>query len=480
MKFLKLKNNQKGFVMVTTYLLSAAIVVLAGASYIKAIYDSRYISREYDRIQTHYAAEAGLQSALAQVGTNAYTGFINTAALNIANFRSAGGINVGSVAVTMTYPNQADWVIVNAAATVNGVTRNLEGRIFLESNFSKYMTYMEIPNLAVGNRAKFGYHDGNNPEGVSSNDKERMAMYYTGNWIAMGNDIEVFGDLHVEGAVQGLGQTAIHGDTYAGDFTLDANGAVANDGVSGQATIQDGFSDDSDRNGDGTIDAKDAPDRHDLTLGGEGDSHQTEELTKLYGYFYKKNSSLSAFQSEPSDKYLEFQENGDHTRIVQYNDYYKKPINTYELPPDAVIYLAGDVHVRGQVKGRVTVYSEDDVFIAGDVTYAGNVPHSADPGHSLALLARNRIFLLPDDVTVVGILRAENYSGAIPLDASRGSNYRPDYSKTKLRTYGNLIITGQPNTSIYGDRIFGYDPGLQSFRPPGIPVQPELRMVRET
>ncbi len=479
-KILKSKN-EKGFVLISTYMLAAAMVIIAGASFTKSIYEAKLVDREFDRLQSHYVAEAGLQSALAQMGTNAYTGFINANAISIMNFQSVSGASIGNVNVTLNYPEEADWVIAQSVATVNGVTRRLEGRVFLDSNLSKYLIYINITNLNVGNNAKFGYNDGTNPEGVPANWKDRMAMYFTGDWSVTGSNVDVWGDLHAEGDADAAGTTLIHGDTYMGDFATNSSGQVTNDGVSGPITVGDGFSDDVDRNGDGQITSSDYADQHDLTQVGGGDSHAEESLTQIDHNFYEDNNNIPSFGSGTQNRYLIFQENGDHTRMVEYsNATFTTQVATYELPSSAIVYVNGDAYVKGYIKGRVSLVTSDDIFVDGDMVYAGSSPYASDPTHSAAFLAKDKVYFRPDILKVSGIIYGENTSGSTnPIDASVDLNGNTDNSKAQLRTYGNIVANGQPNTSIYSDRIFGYDKNLKKYRPPGIPIQPTLRTVRE-
>lgn len=475
-------KGEKGFILISTYLLASVMVVVASSAYIKAVYESRHVDREMARVRSHYAAEAGIQSALAQVGTNAYTGFINTNTISVANFQSTGGQAVGSYTVTMNYPNQADWVIVTSSATVDGATRNMEGRIFLDSNLSKYMMYINLTNLYVGNNAKFGYSDGTNPQGVPANSADRMAMYFTGNWVSQGSNVDVWGDLNAQLGVQGDSTNRIHGDAYPGNFATDANGSVTSTGITGGMTVTDGFSDDTDRSGDGQITSADAPDIHDLTSTGGGDSHKTETLTPIDHNFYQTNNNIPAFGSTTQNRFLKFEESGDHTQIKEYTSAtFSTEKAIYELPSSAIVYVKGDAYVKGQVKGRVSLVSSNSIYVDGDMTYSGGSPYSADATHSAAFLAKSKVYLRPDTVKVSGILYAENTnSSSNPVDASYNLSGNQVYSKAKLRTYGNIIANGQPNTSIYQDRIFGYDKNLKKYRPPGIPVQPLLMTVRES
>jgi len=473
-------NNQKGFVLLGTYIMLFFVLAIAGSAFAKSLYEAKQVSREMDRVSSHYAAEAAVQSALAQIGLNAYTGFINTTNIAVVNFQSVSGDAVGGFTANVNYPNQADWVIVTATGTVNGNTRNVEARIFLDSNLSKYLVYSTKSDFYSGTNAQYGFDDGTNPQGVPSNEDDRAAMYFTGNYHASGANVQVYGDVHAQGYLEGTSSSQVHGDSYAGDFVIDGNGNVTNDGVTGSLVLDDGFNDDVDRNGDGTVDALDAPEHHDLTADGVGDSHATETLTPLDNAFYQANNNMpSFFGGSPQSRYIEFQQNGSSSQLVEYNSDWTTVTNTHNLPDNAIVYVNGDIYVKGEVEGRVSVVSTDDIFFDANVTYTG-ASSFADSGHSVAFLAKDKIYFREADLEVSGILYAENADGGTAIEAGYDTSgtWNPD-SKTRLRLYGNRIMDGQANTSYYGDRVFGYDQNLKYYRPPGLPVQPELRLVRE-
>ncbi len=475
----KIFQNDNGFVLLGTYMMIFFILTLSSIALGKSIYEVRHVEREMNRLSSHFAAEAALQSALSQIGQNAYTGFINTAAINVANFQSSSGIAVGSFTANLSYPNQADWVVVTAQGTVNGETRNLEGRVFLDSNLSKYLVYT-TGNFSSGTNAQYGYHDGVNPEGVSSNENDRAALYFNGDYNASGTNVQIYGDVHTQGNITGTGSSQIHGDGYASDFELDQNGNVVDDGINGAIVVTDGFTDDSDRDNDGSITSMDAPDHHDLTTLGEDDAHAIELLTGIDNNFYQTNNDTPYFAGVSAEtRFVEFQASGTSTQIVEYSADWVAVINNYTLPESAIVYVNGDVHLRGEIEGRVSVVSTDDIYFDGNLTYTGNNSF-ADATHSTAFLAQDKIYIRPVDVEVSGILYAQNEDGGTALngDYDLAGVYNPD-SKARLRLFGNRILEGSSNTGVYDDRVYGYDENLKYYRPPGIPVQPELRMVRE-
>lgn len=491
-------KDQRGFALVSVYLASVVILIISTAAFASVFSESRHISREIMRTQAYAAAEAGLQSALAQIGQNAYTGFISTNAIGSTSLQSVTGTTVGNFSVAFSYPNQADWVICTATATADNETRLLEGRIFLQSNLSKYLMYANTTTVGLGTNLVMGVHDGINPQGVSANETDRAALYYTNNLDFSGSNIHIYGDTHAENFISGSSSNTVHGDTYVGGFQTDAQGRVTNDGINGTLTITDGFSDDIDRDGDGTINANDYPDRHDLTADGRDDSHAEEVLDSININFYRDNNSEIVKQKGYGDataqtRYLVLEPTADgtQTKVIVYNnqtrynnDERQYKVDEYTLPASAILYNNADLHVKGTVAGRISFVSSDDVFFDGNVKYSGNNSY-ASAQHSAAFLAKDVVYFTPVSLEVSGIVYADKSSSssvAIDSDYNQNGLYRPqDKYNGHFRLFGNLIVDGTGNTSNYAlDRAYIYDPKLKYYRPPGLPVRPELRMVRET
>ncbi len=479
--------------MITAYLLSACIATITVAAYSKSFYEMRYVTEELSRLRSYAAAEGGIQNAMAQIGSNAYTAFINTNPISITNFQATDGGAVGSYSVAFDYPNQADWVTITATATVNGQTRNLEGRVFLDSNLSKYLVYAETSSFASGTNAQYGepdltdaYGDGtpDYPEFVPANTDDRASLYFTGTWGMTGSNVQTYGDANAQGTISGDASSKVHGDIYASPFSLNANGSVQNSGVSGALVVNDGFADDADRNGSGAVTSADAPDRHDLTNTGGGDSHKTETLKAIDNSFYVTNNNTPQFAgASAQSRYLKFvpTSNGLATQIVEYtNANFSTVAATYNLPASAIVYVKGNTYVQGEIGGRVSVVSSNSIYFDGNTRYAAG-QNKADANHSMAFMAKDRLFFRANDLTVSGILYGENSSNSTAaFDATYNTaGQSAPSSKVKLRLYGNRVMKGSTNLSIYPDRVYGYDGNLKYYRPPGIPVVPSLRTVRE-
>lgn len=499
-----LLKSQQGFALISTYLVSMVILIISMAAFSSVLAESRNVERERTRARAYAAAEAGLQTALAQIGqaATAYTGFINTTPIPITNFQSVTGTDVGSFSVAISYPNQADWVILTTTATVEGETRQLEGRVFLQSNLSKYLMYANTTSIGLGNNLVLGASDGVNPQGVSANANDRAALYYTNNLDFSGSNINIYGDTHAENFISGSNSNTIHGDTYVGGFTQDSQGRVTNDGINGTLTVTDGFSDDTDRDGNGTINANDYADRHDLLPTAQPmtaynqDARREEIIDQVNLTFYQANNSAVVAQrgygTTTAERYFVFEPTADNTQtkvivygtLARFNtDDRAYKTDEFTLPASAILYNNGKAHVKGSIAGRVAVVASDDIFFDGNVRYAGNSSYCS-PQHSAAFLSRDLVYFRPESLEVSGIVYADkSSSGTLAIDSDYNINgvYRPqDKASGHFRLFGNLITDGTGNTSNYtNDRAYVYDPNLKYYRPPGLPVRPELRTVRE-
>ncbi|MCM8776288.1 MAG: hypothetical protein NC930_08090, partial [Candidatus Omnitrophica bacterium] len=216
---------------------------------------------------------------------------------------------------------------------------------------------------------------------------------------------------------------------------------------------------------------------------GEGDAHATETLIPIDHNFYSAHNNTPSYSgTSAKDRYLEFvaTNGGTQTQVKEYtNATFTTLVTTQTLPTSAIVYVKGRIYCKGEIGGRVSVVSSDDIVFDGNISYASGQTH-ADAGHSTAFLAKDKLFFRPDSVSASGILYAENSSrSSAAFDAGYNLNWQSDSSKTQLRLYGNRVMNGSTNMSIYSDRVYGYDKNLKYFRPPGLPVRPAVKTVRE-
>lgn len=493
-------QNQKGIALISTYIVGLIALTYSIAAYSSALYQAKQLERDVNKVKSYAAAEAGIQKSLQQIASGAYTGTIDASAIATTVYQSTAGVDAGSYAVTITY-NDADWVIVTATGISGTSTTVLEGSVFLESTLSKYSVYITT-NTTGGSNLTLGAGDGVNPRGVPENYIKRAKYYYEGDYTFGGSNINIYGDFNIQGGINGHSSytTQIYGDAYVGDYTENAAGAVTNSGItnSNKVNVNDGFSDDEDRNGSGSVTSTDAPDVHDLNSTGAGDANKIETLPTVNTSWYSSHNNVTAFNSS-GDRFLIFTDNGAGTATVvknvsssQYKSYVTtgsfsgSPTGTYTLPNKAVVYNNGSLYVTGNITGRVAVVASNDIYMdGGGVSYYGGANY-CNVSHSAAFIANDQIFLRGDSMNLSGILYASN-SGNHSLGIEAGyapssSNYAnsvSDSSKSYLRFYGNTIMEGTTNTSVYSNRAWIWDSNLSKYRPPGIPVVPELRMVRE-
>ena len=113
------RNNEKGFALVSVYMVAVILLGISGATFSRAFIESREVGREVTRLQVRATAEAGLQSAMSQIGANpltggiSYSGYIDTTPIALNLTDSTGNnvlVNDANVNfnVNIVYPNQAD------------------------------------------------------------------------------------------------------------------------------------------------------------------------------------------------------------------------------------------------------------------------------------------------------------------------------------------------------------------------------------
>lgn len=493
MKMLQFIHNQKGVALITTYLVGAIALVFSIAAYQGALSQSRNFQRDGYRVSSYEAAESGIQAAMQQIGVNSYTGSINSSTIASTAVSSTYGASAGSYSVVISYGN-ADWVVVTATGTSGSTTTVLEGTIFLQSTLSKYAVFITAATTGGANLT-LGASDGVNARGVAEDPTKRGQYYYSSGYTFGGTNINIYGDFNVEGALNGFssGTTQIYGDAYVGNYTENSSG-VTSSGLTNanRINISDGFSaDDEDRNGNGSITSADYPDLHDLNATGLNDANKTQTLPTVDTAWYAANNSVTAFNTS-GNRYLIFADNGTsantvvkHVTSTQFASYLStgtfsgSPTATYSLPNKAVVYNNGSVYVAGSITGRVAVVASNDIYFDGSVSYNGNARY-ASSANAAAFIASDQVFLRGDTLNLSGILYAQNNGAhACAFEAGYNTSGAADASKAYLRFYGNTLMTGSLNTSVYSDRAWIWDSNLMKYRPPGVPVEPELRMVRE-
>ena len=134
--------------------------------------------------------------------------------------------------------------------------------------------------------------------------------------------------------------------------------------------------------------------------------------------------------------------------------------STQPVPANGAIYVVQDAIVQGNVKGRVTVASNDDIIVANNISYV-------TPGEDvLGLVAKNYVYVAkytPDPLTwsagviaQTGTWRARPWSGALK----------------SLMTFRGMAATddGGSFAGMFTTRDYGYDANFLWLPPPWFPV----------
>jgi hypothetical protein len=459
---MNIKNN-KGVMFVTSTFL---IAVLAGTSVLflnRSINEIRAVEREVDRFRAYCAAEAGFQGALSQIGTQSYTGFVNTAEYTDALIHS--GVTYATCTATTT-ADTTDFIIIQSTGTASYSSRTIQARVFLDSNLSKYLVYADTTSFGSGANAQYGEAlldentglpqvDGTGRSRVAGDDYDRAMMYFTGDWNITGSNVEMYGNVYVNDDlnVYSGSDGDIHGDTFVGKSYIQ----------SGTLTVNDTWDD--------------GADKRTMT------SDMTDVLNSLNLSFYSSHNSIPTFGATAQNRYIKFVESADgtHTVVQEYNDRkYSSMVNSYNLPATAIIYVNGDAYIKGTIKGRISIVASDDIFIQGNLEYANGLAH-ANASDAAAYIAKDKIFFAANSADVAGIFYAsKSYSSDPAFDATYDTNgYSNPGAKVDLKVRGNRVINGTTNLSYYDNRQYIYDPYLKKFRPPGLPVTSVVSFVRE-
>jgi len=130
------------------------------------------------------------------------------------------------------------------------------------------------------------------------------------------------------------------------------------------------------------------------------------------------------------------------------------------VPANGAIYAVQDAIVQGNVKGRVTVASNDDIIVANDITF---VTSGEDV---LGLVAKNYVYVakyVPDPLTWS--------AGVIAQTGTWRARDWPDPNKGVM-TFRGMAATddGGSFAGMFDVRDYGYDDSFLWLPPPWFPV----------
>lgn len=133
---------------------------------------------------------------------------------------------------------------------------------------------------------------------------------------------------------------------------------------------------------------------------------------------------------------------------------------TYPVPPNGAVYSEQDVIVKGSVKGRVTVASNNDIIVGDNISY---VTSGQDV---LGLVAKNDLWVAKYVPSVhtwsagvivqSGTWQARSWSGS---------------AKTRMTFTGmSATADGGSFAGMFDERIYGYDSSFVFLPPPWFPI----------
>jgi hypothetical protein len=176
-----------------------------------------------------------------------------------------------------------------------------------------------------------------------------------------------------------------------------------------------------------------------------------------------------------------FLANGKAVRKVGSN-----PIDTVTvatIAPTGVIYSSTDVRVKGQLNGRLTIYSADDIWIDDDVVYVDDPVTNPASNDFLGLVANNRVIITDNAannnnvnvqaciMAVNGSFTAQNYSTRPPSGYLRVTGSIAQKNRGPVGTFSYWGIS-----SGFSKR-YRFDTRCASEMPPSYPYVRALSLV---
>lgn len=139
----------------------------------------------------------------------------------------------------------------------------------------------------------------------------------------------------------------------------------------------------------------------------------------------------------------------------------------YDTIPDAseeLIYVQGDMHIKGQLDGRRTFVTEGDTYIDDNLTYAAD-PKNVESDDGLGLLSKRDIVVTevcPDNLQIYAHMMATGVATGSSSDGSfRVENYANGSPRGQLIIHGGIVqdyrgAVGTFNTGT-GQSVTGFE-----------------------
>ncbi len=184
---------------------------------------------------------------------------------------------------------------------------------------------------------------------------------------------------------------------------------------------------------------------------------------------------------------IQVKEGNGPTRILDMPTNYPVTIsdaNGTVVYPGGVIYVEGDVTVRGKVNGRVTVYASDDIWIESDLTYVDSpiINPSQTPNSipdALGLIAYDDVFIhknAPEHLRIDAAILAQTGSFGIDpnaqyhkYNANRILDFRGSQTFYSTDNAPAIYDSFSDKYKGYETQLTYYDYNLKRARPPLFP-----------
>jgi len=264
-------KNNKGFILVTCYMIIAVLVILATGFATRSIGEQRVAFKERDSIQALWLAEAGLDKAISSLASTSLSGILGsgnyaTQTTSISSTRylvtSTGGVpgidttNPNNIVRSITAiveqsANEADPSGITSAVTANGdveVRGSAEVNGDIDANYIfDFEEIFGISKETMKNSANNSYTDPpnnltpvNNITWVDIESLEDMRITdnnWTGSGILIVNgDVKITGG-HFEGIIWVIGTLWISGDPVIDGAIFVESGAEFDTTVTGNPIV---------------------------------------------------------------------------------------------------------------------------------------------------------------------------------------------------------------------------------------------------
>ena len=180
--------------------------------------------------------------------------------------------------------------------------------------------------------------------------------------------------------------------------------------------------------------------------------------------------------------YFEFLPDGKVIRTVGGST---DTVKLTDIAPTGVIYATQDVHVKGTLNGKLTIYTEKNIWIDDDIVYADDPLKNPNSDDLLGLVAKNYVIVTDNpqnnhNCTIYAAIMAVNGSFT-------AQNYWSRPVAGVLRIVGSIIqnrrgaigmFSWWTNSIVHGySKRYRFDPRYKFTSPPHYPYVRKLRLV---